>query len=74
MAEHRRRLKTLVGAGSAIYASNDTQATFGIDRAIALAKIAEREKITRLFTADLLQSDPAGQRPAARTAQAGIAG
>lgn len=60
MAEHRRRLKTLVGAGSAIYASNDTQATFGIDRAIALAKIAEREKITGLFTADLLQSDPAG--------------
>lgn len=56
----KRRLKTLVGAASAIYAANDTPVTFGIERAVALAKIAEREKITGLFTADLLQSDPAG--------------
>ncbi|MCW1877714.1 NtaA/DmoA family FMN-dependent monooxygenase [Erwinia sp. INIA-01] len=56
----KRRLKTLVGASSAIYAAADSPVTYGIDRAVALAKIAEREKITGLFTADLLQSDPAG--------------
>lgn len=58
--QHRRRLKTLVGAGSVIYAANDTDRAFGIQRAVALAQTAEREKITGLFTADLLQSDPAG--------------
>ncbi len=55
-----RRLKTLVAAGNVIYAANDGAATTGIDRAVTLAKIAEREKITGLFTADLLESDPAG--------------
>lgn len=57
---HRRKLKTLVGASSVISAGNDTQPGVGIARAIELAKIAEREKITGLFTADLLQADPAG--------------
>lgn len=56
----RRRLKTLVGAANVISAANDTRPGEGIRRAIALAKIAEREKITALFTADLLQADPAG--------------
>ncbi len=56
----RRRLKTLVGAGSVIYASNDAKPDFGITRAASLAKIAEKEKITGLFTADLLQADPDG--------------
>lgn len=56
----RRRLKTLVGAGSVIHASNDTRRQTGISRAITLANIAEREKITGLFTADLLQADPDG--------------
>ncbi|MFK8257757.1 NtaA/DmoA family FMN-dependent monooxygenase [Erwinia sp. AnSW2-5] len=58
--QHRRRLKTLVGASSVIYAANDTDRAFGIQRAVALAQTAEREKITGLFTADLLQSDPSG--------------
>lgn len=57
---YRRKLKTLVGASSVISAGNDSQPGLGIARAIALAKIAEREKITGLFTADLLQADPAG--------------
>ncbi|WP_058972473.1 NtaA/DmoA family FMN-dependent monooxygenase [Type-D symbiont of Plautia stali] len=57
---HRRKLKTLVGASSVISAGNDIQPGVGIARAIELAKIAEREKITGLFTADLLQADPAG--------------
>ncbi|OQP32811.1 NtaA/DmoA family FMN-dependent monooxygenase [Pantoea latae] len=57
---HRRKLKTLVGAASVIAAGNDSAPDTGIKRAIALAKIAEREKITGLFTADLLQADPAG--------------
>ncbi|KQN46579.1 monooxygenase [Serratia sp. Leaf50] len=56
----RRRLKTLVGAGSVVYASNDDQRRSGIARAASLAKIAEKEKITGLFTADLLQADPDG--------------
>jgi len=56
----RRRLKTLVGAGSVIYAGNDQQADTGIARAVALARLAEKEKITGLFTADLLQADPDG--------------
>ena len=56
----RSRLKTLVGAGSVVYASNDEDRRTGITRAIALAKIAEKEKITGLFTADLLQADPDG--------------
>ncbi len=57
---YRRKLKTLVGASSVISAGNDSQPGVGIARAIALAKIAEREKITGLFTADLLQADAAG--------------
>lgn len=57
---YRRKLKTLVGASSVISAGNDSQPGVGIARAIELAKIAEREKITGLFTADLLQADPAG--------------
>lgn len=56
----RRKLKTLVGAASVVAAGNDSAPDIGIKRAIALAKIAEREKITGLFTADLLQADPAG--------------
>ncbi|WP_343551280.1 NtaA/DmoA family FMN-dependent monooxygenase [Pantoea sp.] len=57
---YRRKLKTLVGASSVISAGNDPQPGVGIARAIEQAKIAEREKITGLFTADLLQADPAG--------------
>jgi FMN-dependent oxidoreductase (nitrilotriacetate monooxygenase family) len=57
---YRRKLKTLVGASSVISAGNDSQPGVGIARATELAKIAEREKITGLFTADLLQADPAG--------------
>lgn len=57
---YRRKLKTLVGASSVISAGNDHQPGVGITRAIELAKIAEREKITGLFTADLLQTEPAG--------------
>ncbi|WP_233209047.1 LLM class flavin-dependent oxidoreductase, partial [Erwinia sp. B116] len=60
MTTHRRRLKTLVGAASVLAAASDTDPATGIRRAVELAKIAEREKITGLFTADLLQSDPAG--------------
>lgn len=55
-----RKLKTLVGAANVISAANDSQPGVGMARAIALAKIAEREKITALFTADLLQADAAG--------------
>ncbi|MCU5774364.1 NtaA/DmoA family FMN-dependent monooxygenase [Erwiniaceae bacterium BAC15a-03b] len=57
---NRRRLKTLVGAANVIAAANDDTPGAGIARAIALAKIAEKEKITGLFTADLLQADTAG--------------
>jgi FMN-dependent oxidoreductase (nitrilotriacetate monooxygenase family) len=56
----RRKLKTLVGAANVVAAANDDAPGKGIARAVALAKIAEREKITGLFTADLLQADPAG--------------
>ncbi|MDT6941455.1 NtaA/DmoA family FMN-dependent monooxygenase [Brucella pseudogrignonensis] len=55
-----RRLKTLFGASNVVSASNDQDKTFGFKRAIELAKKAEAEKITGLFTADLLQLDPAG--------------
>lgn len=55
-----RRLKTLTGASSVIAASNDATPTTGIARAVQLAKKAEAEKITGLFTADLLHIDPAG--------------
>lgn len=61
MAPNRqRRLKTLTGASSVIAASNDAHPTIGIKRAIELAKKAEAEKITGLFTADLLHIDAAG--------------
>jgi len=55
-----RRLKTLFGASNVVSAANDQDKTFGFQRAIELAKKAEAEKITGLFTADLLQIDPAG--------------
>jgi len=55
-----RRLKTLFGASNVVSADNDQDKTFGFKRAIELAKKAEAEKITGLFTADLLQLDPAG--------------
>ncbi|MGP9420926.1 NtaA/DmoA family FMN-dependent monooxygenase [Pseudomonas reactans] len=57
---NRRRLKTLVGAGSYLYAANDLRPLPGIKRAVELARKAEAQKITGLFTADLLQADPAG--------------
>ncbi|AIO30154.1 NtaA/DmoA family FMN-dependent monooxygenase [Burkholderia pseudomultivorans] len=60
MSGARRRLKTLVGAASVLYAHGDADAGQGMRRAIALARRAEAEKITGLFTADLLQSDPDG--------------
>ncbi|RQS62638.1 LLM class flavin-dependent oxidoreductase [Burkholderia sp. Bp8963] len=59
-AAGRRRLKTLVGAGSVLYADGDTDARRGVTRAADLARKAERAKITGLFTADLLQADPDG--------------
>jgi FMN-dependent oxidoreductase (nitrilotriacetate monooxygenase family) len=55
-----RRLKTLVGAGNLVFAANDENPAFGAQRAVDLARKAEAEKITGLFTADLLQTDPAG--------------
>ncbi|KAB0570441.1 NtaA/DmoA family FMN-dependent monooxygenase [Brucella pituitosa] len=55
-----RRLKTLFGASNVVSADNDQDKAFGFKRAIELAKKAEAEKITGLFTADLLQLDPAG--------------
>lgn len=55
-----RRLKTLTGAGSVVAASNDASPVTGIKRAVELARKAEAEKITGLFTADLLHIDPAG--------------
>ncbi|MBN3725593.1 NtaA/DmoA family FMN-dependent monooxygenase [Burkholderia sp. Ac-20379] len=57
---HRRRLKTLAGAGSVIHAAGDASPVQGIRRAAALARKAEAERITGLFTADLLQADPDG--------------
>lgn len=59
-SQPRRRLKTLVGAGSVIYAANDADPLTGIQRAAALARTAEKEKITGLFTADVLHVDPSG--------------
>ncbi|MGO4404332.1 NtaA/DmoA family FMN-dependent monooxygenase [Bosea sp. RAF48] len=56
----RRRLKTLMGASNVIAASNDADPATGAKRAAAFARRAEAEKITGLFTADLLQIDPAG--------------
>ena len=55
-----RCLKTLVGASNVVAASNDPYPTFGSKRAAELARHAEAEKITGLFTADLLQIDQAG--------------
>ncbi|MFW8584031.1 LLM class flavin-dependent oxidoreductase [Rhizobium beringeri] len=56
----KRRLKTLTGASSVISASNDIEPSTGAKRAVELARKAEAEKITGLFTADLLHIDPAG--------------
>ncbi|TGD96172.1 NtaA/DmoA family FMN-dependent monooxygenase [Methylobacterium nonmethylotrophicum] len=55
-----RRLKTLVGAPPLVAAANDADPGVGLRRAVALARKAEAERITGLFTADLLQIDPAG--------------
>ncbi|MGX7704971.1 NtaA/DmoA family FMN-dependent monooxygenase [Methylobacterium sp. Gmos1] len=55
-----RRLKTLVGAPTLVAAANDVDPGHGLRRAVALARKAEAERITGLFTADLLQIDPAG--------------
>lgn len=55
-----RRLKTLVGAASVVAVAGDRDPTTGMRRAIDLARKAEAERITGLFTADLLQIDPAG--------------
>ncbi len=55
-----RRLKTLVGAASFVTAPGDPSPTTGAKRAVALARRAEAEKITGLFTADVLQVDPTG--------------
>lgn len=60
MSGARRRLKTLVGAGNVLYANGDADVVQGIRRAAALARQAEAEKISSLFTADLLQIDPDG--------------
>lgn len=59
-APRSRRLKTLFGASNVIAAANDVDPALGAKRAVALAQKAEAEKITGLFTADLLQIDPAG--------------
>lgn len=59
-APRSRRLKTLFGASNVIAAANDADPALGAKRAVALAQKAEAEKITGLFTADLLQIDPAG--------------
>lgn len=59
-APRPRRLKTLFGASNVIAAANDAEPALGAKRAVALAQRAEAEKITGLFTADLLQIDPAG--------------
>ncbi|MGV1835908.1 NtaA/DmoA family FMN-dependent monooxygenase [Rhizobium rhizogenes] len=55
-----RRLKTLVGAGNFAFASNDESPVAGARRSVELARKAEAEKITGLFTADLLHADPDG--------------
>lgn len=55
-----RRLKTLVPAANVVAASNDADAMVGAKQAVVLARKAEAEKITGLFTADLLQIDRAG--------------
>lgn len=60
MSGARRRLKTLVGAASVLYAPGDADVAQGVRRAAALARKAEAEKITGLFTADLLQADSVG--------------
>ncbi|ACM29165.1 NtaA/DmoA family FMN-dependent monooxygenase [Agrobacterium sp. SHOUNA12C] len=57
---HPRRLKTLVGAGNFAFASNDESPVAGARRSVELARKAEAEKITGLFTADLLHADPDG--------------
>ncbi|MFT4192768.1 MAG: NtaA/DmoA family FMN-dependent monooxygenase [Comamonas sp.] len=55
-----RRLKTLFGAASLVYAEGDEPPARGPRRAAALARRAEAERITGLFTADLLHADPQG--------------
>ena len=60
MSSSPRRLKTLMGASNVIAAANDADPATGAKRAAELARRAEAEKITGLFTADLLQIDPAG--------------
>lgn len=55
-----RRLKTLVGAASVIHVPGDPSPQAAVRRAADLARRAEAEKITGLFTADVLQVDPTG--------------
>ncbi len=55
-----RRLKTLVGAASVIHVPADANPRTAMRRAADLARRAEAEKITGLFTADVLQVDPTG--------------
>lgn len=59
-ATHLRRLKTLVGASNVVAGFNDADPMSGAKRAVDLARRAEAERITGLFTADLLQTDRAG--------------
>ncbi|MEJ2801506.1 NtaA/DmoA family FMN-dependent monooxygenase [Comamonadaceae bacterium PP-2] len=59
-ASRPRRLKTLVGAANFVFAESDTRPLPGPRRAVELARKAEQHRITGLFTADLLQSDPHG--------------
>ncbi|MEN8502329.1 MULTISPECIES: NtaA/DmoA family FMN-dependent monooxygenase [Paraburkholderia] len=59
-AAKRRKLKTLVGAGSVLFANEDAERRRGAKRAADLARKAEAAKITGLFTADLLQADAEG--------------
>lgn len=62
MASHLppRRLKTLVGAASLVWTPEDPSPRTAVTRAAQLARRAEAEKITGLFTADVLQVDPTG--------------
>jgi FMN-dependent oxidoreductase (nitrilotriacetate monooxygenase family) len=55
-----KRIKTLVGAASFVHVPGDVSPDFAAKRAAELARIAEAHRITGLFTADLLQVDPAG--------------
>lgn len=55
-----RRLKILSGASSVVHAHGDADPFVGIRRAVELARKAEAERFTGLFTSDLLQADRQG--------------